>query len=149
MQFLSIFTELGLSTLTIREVSRDKSLANKYIGNTLALKLILSTITITALVLVVTLGHYSPQIAAVIYYITLSFVVGAFTSIFYSIFQAYEKMEYPINWTDHKQYHNVFRYITNNILSKIHNRIWSNLFNCQYNFIDLWIYYLRMEVCFT
>ncbi len=91
---LSIFTELGLSTLTVREVSRDKSLANKYIGNTLALKLILSSITITAMVLVVTLGHYPPQIAAVIYYITLSFVVGAFTSIFYSIFQAYEKMEF-------------------------------------------------------
>ncbi|MGB7968174.1 MAG: flippase [Methanobacterium sp.] len=91
---LSIFTELGLSTLTIREVSRDKTLANKYIGNTLALKLILSTITITAMVLLVTLGHYPPQIAAVIYYITLSFVVGAFTSIFYSIFQAYEKMEF-------------------------------------------------------
>ena len=91
---LSIFTELGLSTLTIREVSRDKSLANKYIGNTLALKLILSIITITVLVLAVILGHYSPQISEVIYYITLSFVVGAFTSIFYSIFQAYEKMEY-------------------------------------------------------
>ena len=91
---LSIFTELGLSTLTIREVSRNKSLANKYIGNTIVLKIILSSITLTALVLIVTLGHYPQQIALVIYYITLSFVVGAFTSIFYSIFQAYEKMEY-------------------------------------------------------
>ena len=91
---LSIFTELGLSTLTVREVSRDKSLANKYIGNTLALKLILSSITLVSMVLVVTLLHYPPQFAAVIYYITLSFVVGAFTSIFYSVFQAYEKMEY-------------------------------------------------------
>ena len=91
---LSIFTELGLSTLTVREVSRDKTLANKYIGNTLALKIILSSITLISMVLVVTLLHYPPQIAAVIYFITLSFVVGAFTSIFYSIFQAYEKMEY-------------------------------------------------------
>ena len=46
------------------------------------------------MVLSVILGHYSPQISEVIYYITLSFVVGAFTSIFYSIFQAYEKMEF-------------------------------------------------------
>ena len=46
------------------------------------------------MVLVVTLLHYPPQFAAVIYYITLSFVIGAFTSIFYSIFQAFEKMEY-------------------------------------------------------
>jgi O-antigen/teichoic acid export membrane protein len=64
---LSIFTELGLSTLTTREVSREKSLANKYIGNTIVLK---------------------------IDFITISFVVGAFTNIFYSVFQAYEKMEY-------------------------------------------------------
>jgi O-antigen/teichoic acid export membrane protein len=91
---LSIFTELGLSTLTVREVSRDISLANKYIGNTIALKILLSSITLVAMVLVVTLLHYPPQIAAVIYLITISFVVGAFTSIFYSIFQAYEKMEY-------------------------------------------------------
>ena len=91
---LSIFTELGLSTLTVREVSRDKSLANKYIGNTIALKIILSSITLVSMVLVVTLLHYPPQIAALIYLITISFVVGAFTSIFYSVFQAYEKMEY-------------------------------------------------------
>ena len=91
---LSIFTELGLSTLTVREVSRDKSLANKYIGNTIALKIILSSITLVSMVLVVSLLHYPPQIALIIYFITISFVVGAFTSIFYSIFQAYEKMEY-------------------------------------------------------
>ncbi|MFZ0441658.1 MAG: flippase [Methanobacterium sp.] len=91
---LSIFTELGLSTLTVREVSRDISLANKYIGNTIALKILLSSITLVAMVLVVTLLHYPSQIATVIYLITISFVVGAFTSIFYSVFQAYEKMEY-------------------------------------------------------
>ena len=43
---LSIFTELGLSTLTTREVSREKSLANKYIGNTIALKIALSTLSL-------------------------------------------------------------------------------------------------------
>jgi O-antigen/teichoic acid export membrane protein len=91
---LSIFTELGLSTLTVREVSREKTLANKYIGNTLALKLILSSITLTLMFLVLKTLDYSPQIATIIYFITLSFVVGAFTNIFYSVFQAYEEMEY-------------------------------------------------------
>ena len=28
-----VFTNLGLSTLTVREVARDKSLASKYLGN--------------------------------------------------------------------------------------------------------------------
>ena len=91
---LSIFTELGLSTLTVREVSRDNSLTNKYIGNTVILKIFLSIITLVLMIVIVTLLHYPSEIAVVIYYITLSFVIGAFTSIFYSIFQVYEKMEY-------------------------------------------------------
>ncbi len=91
---LSIFTELGLSTLTAREVSREKSLANKYIGNTMVLKIILSIITLTLMFLVVYIENYSPEIAIIVYFITISFVMGAFTNIFYSIFQAYEKMEY-------------------------------------------------------
>jgi O-antigen/teichoic acid export membrane protein len=91
---LSIFTELGLSTLTTREVSRKKSLANKYIGNTIVLKIALSTITLVLMFLIVYIENYSPEIAIVIYFITISFVVGAFTNIFYSVFQAYEKMEY-------------------------------------------------------
>ena len=91
---LSIFTELGLSTLTTREVSREKSLANKYIGNTIVLKIALSTITLVLMFLIVYIEHYSPEIAVVVYFITISFVVGAFTNIFYSVFQAYEKMEY-------------------------------------------------------
>jgi O-antigen/teichoic acid export membrane protein len=91
---LSIFTELGLSTLTTREVSREKSLANKYIGNTIVLKIALSTITLGLMFLIVHIEHYSHEIAIVIYFITISFVVGAFTNIFYSVFQAYEKMEY-------------------------------------------------------
>lgn len=91
---LSIFTELGLSTLTTREVSREKSLANKYIGNTIALKMALSTITLGLMFLIVYIEHYPPEIAIIVYFITISFVIGAFTNIFYSVFQAFEKMEY-------------------------------------------------------
>ena len=36
----SILADLGLSTLTVREVSRDKSLATKYLGNVLLIKII-------------------------------------------------------------------------------------------------------------
>ena len=41
----AIFTDLGLSTLTIREVARDKSRTYKYLGNHGTIKLILSIIT--------------------------------------------------------------------------------------------------------
>ena len=95
---LSIFTELGLSTLTTREVSRKKSLADKYIGNTIVLKIALSTITFAlmflTLYILVHFFNYTSESLTVVYLITISFVVGAFTNIFYSVFQAYEKMEY-------------------------------------------------------
>ena len=35
-----VFSDLGLSTLTVREVARDKSLAVKYLGNIAVMKLI-------------------------------------------------------------------------------------------------------------
>ncbi len=35
-----VFSDLGLSTLTVREVARDKSLAEKYLGNIAVMKLI-------------------------------------------------------------------------------------------------------------
>lgn len=95
---LSIFTELGLSTLTTREVSRKKTLANKYISNTIVLKIVLSIFTFIlmfiTLYILVHVFNYTSESVTIVCLITISFIVGAFTNIFYSLFQAYEKMEY-------------------------------------------------------
>jgi len=89
-----VFTDLGLSTLTTREVSRDKSLANKYIGNTAIIKVILSFLTFGLIALVVYILGYPETTKNVVYLITFSVIFGAFTGIFNSIFQAFEKMEF-------------------------------------------------------
>ena len=89
-----VLTDLGLSTLTIREVSRNKSLANKYISNTAILKVFLSILTLGVIALLVNILHYPQTVTSVVYIITLSVVITAFSGIFNSIFQAYEKMEY-------------------------------------------------------
>jgi O-antigen/teichoic acid export membrane protein len=36
-----VFSDLGLSTLTVREVARDKALASKYLGNIAVMKIFL------------------------------------------------------------------------------------------------------------
>ncbi len=41
----SILADLGLNTLTVREIARDTSLTSKYFSNTLIIKIILSTFT--------------------------------------------------------------------------------------------------------
>ncbi|MCE7698134.1 MAG: oligosaccharide flippase family protein [Methanobacterium paludis] len=56
----NVFTDLGLSTLTIREVSRNKSLANKYIGNTTVMKIFFAVLTLVLTFLTVKLLGY-PQ----------------------------------------------------------------------------------------
>ena len=89
-----VFTDLGLTNLTTREVSRDKSLASKYIGNTTLIKIIYAFLTFGIIALVVYIIGYPQEVKIVVYLITLSVILNAFTSIFNSIFQAFQKMEY-------------------------------------------------------
>lgn len=89
-----VLTDLGLSSLTVREVARNKSLADKYFANTIIIKIFLGFVTFGVIALVSHLAGYSLEVKTVIYIITASVILGAFTNVFYSIFQAYEKMEY-------------------------------------------------------
>ena len=91
---LVVFMDMGLGQLTVREVARDKSLTQKYVNNTTVMKLILSIFTFILTVAIVYIFGYNEQTRIVVYLITISFVFNAFSSIFYSIFQSYEKMEY-------------------------------------------------------
>ena len=90
----SVFTELGLTSLTVREVARDKSLTSKYLGNIAVMKLILVMVTFGLIVLTINLLGYPEQTIKVVYLLGLSIVCRAFSGIFDSIFHAYEKMEY-------------------------------------------------------
>ncbi|MGZ7118336.1 MAG: flippase, partial [Methanobacterium sp.] len=72
----------------------DKSLTEDYITNTTIIKIFLSFLTLGLLILTVNIIGYSLEVKYVIYIITLSLIFGAFTSIFNSVFQALQKMEY-------------------------------------------------------
>jgi len=88
------FTDMGLQQLTVREVARDRSLASKYLANISVMKLILASMIFGLIALTINLLGYPEQTVKVVYLIALSVVFGAFTPMFNSIFQAYEKMEY-------------------------------------------------------
>ena len=89
-----ILMDLGQTQLTVRESSRNKNLASKYLNNIITIKFILSFVTFGIIFLVVNLIGYPQQTSDVVYIITLSIIIGAFTGIFNSLFQAFEKMEY-------------------------------------------------------
>jgi len=89
-----VFSDLGLSTLTVREVARDKSLAGKYLGNITIIKIFLVIITFGLIAITINLLDYPTQTIKVVYFLALSVIFSSFSNIFNSIFQAYEKMEY-------------------------------------------------------
>jgi len=89
-----VFTDLGITTLTVREVARNKSLAGKYLGNITVIKIILVIITFGLIAITINLLGYPKQTIKVVYFLALSVILSSFSNIFNSIFQAYEKMEY-------------------------------------------------------
>lgn len=89
-----VFSDLGLSTLTVREVARDKSLAEKYLGNIAVMKVFLVAITFGLIALTINILDYPDQTIKVVYLVALSIIFGAFSIMFNSIFQSYENMEY-------------------------------------------------------
>ena len=90
----SIFADLGLNILIVREVARDKSLTKKYLENGIIIKIILAILTIVLITLCLNLLNYSQNISIIVYFVSLSTILTSIFGIFYSIFQAYEKMEY-------------------------------------------------------
>lgn len=90
----AIFSDLGLQLLTVREVARDKSLATKYLANISLMKIILVTITFGLIALTINLMGYPAETIAVVYLLGLSVIFTTFTQMFYSIFQAFERMEF-------------------------------------------------------
>lgn len=92
----SVFADLGIGQLTIREVARDKLLAERYVGNTLALKLVLACVVGGAIAFTVNALDYPRTTILVVYIVTGSVLLSSFASIGASIFQAFEKMEYVL-----------------------------------------------------
>jgi O-antigen/teichoic acid export membrane protein len=90
----SILTDIGLQTLMIREIARDKALAQKYLGNIAVLKIILVIITFGLIALTINLMDYPAETVRVVYLMALSVVFNAFSVPFYGLFRAYERMEF-------------------------------------------------------
>lgn len=91
---VGLLGDLGLSSLTIREVSRDRLLAPKYLGNIILIKVFLTIITFVATVIAIHILGYSEQTARIVYIITLSNIFANFSQTFSSMFQAFERFEY-------------------------------------------------------
>jgi len=91
----SVFMDLGLNTYTIREVARKKSLAEDYIANISLIKILLGLITFIIIIIIAYILGYNHQTVQIVAFIALYTIFSAFSQLFYAVFQANEKMEYP------------------------------------------------------
>jgi len=89
-----IIADFGLESLLVREISRNRNAASKYLSNALMVKILLSIITLIVTYLFLNVMAYSTEVKSVVY-ILLSFtIIQSFTYLHYSIFRAFEQMHY-------------------------------------------------------
>jgi len=97
LSFTALFIvlgDLGLNTLAIREVARDRFLISKYLGNIAILKTILSAIAVGIIFLVITLLNYPLDTTKIVYIIGISVFFTSLSQALRWCFQAFQKMEY-------------------------------------------------------
>ncbi len=87
-------SDLGLSTLTTREIARDSSLISKYVGNTAVMRILLTIFTFSLIAGTAAVLGYAPQTIYVISIVAVSLVFTNLTAMYNSVFQALEKMRY-------------------------------------------------------
>ena len=95
--FISLFiiiADLGLTTLMIREVARDKDKGPTFVGQVVLLKLILAMITFGLIIFAMNLMQVELQIRPVIYLLSVYCLLENLGTFYGGIFQAYEKMGY-------------------------------------------------------
>ena len=90
----AVFADFGLQLLITREVARDKNLTQKYLANFSLMKIILAVFAYGLIAVIINLMGYPRQTIQVVYLIGAYVICSAFTQMFYSTFQAYERMEF-------------------------------------------------------
>lgn len=92
--FLSALVNLGLNTLAVREISKDKNNDAKYIGNMLATQCVLAILSWSLIGIFVLLSNFDNGSRLIILIIGAYQVVYMLTQLIQSRFQAHEDMEY-------------------------------------------------------
>jgi len=92
---ITIFlADIGIASVIVRDVARDKARTQKYFGNSILLKIILAVITLVSTAAIGFALNYPSSTMQIVLIITLSLIIVSFYGIISSIISAYEVMEY-------------------------------------------------------
>jgi len=90
----AVFSDLGYNTILIREVSRDKSQANKYLNNVISMRILLSIAIFALIVAIINLMGYPADTKNAVYLFGIYTLLTSISAVFKVTFRAFEKMEY-------------------------------------------------------
>lgn len=88
-----VLTDLGLGTLAVRDVAQNQSLANKYISNLVALRVVCSVVAV-ALIAALAQIYIAPWLRNSVYVYALALVPLAITNTLQLVFQFKERLSY-------------------------------------------------------
>jgi O-antigen/teichoic acid export membrane protein len=92
--FFAVFLDLGYDTLLIRDVSRNKSQANRYLNNILMIRSLLSLLIFGIIVVTINVLGYPAEIKNIVYLFSIYILIVSLSTVFRVTFRAFEKMEY-------------------------------------------------------
>lgn len=91
---LAIIVDIGFNQITVREISRDKTKLKKIIENTIPIKILLSLIYFISIFVLINLMDYPYDTKVIVYILAVYTILNSFATLFKSVFNAYEMMEY-------------------------------------------------------
>ncbi|OED29854.1 flippase [Methanosphaera sp. WGK6] len=91
---LTVFTDLGLATYAIREVSRNTSLTSKYFGTVLFFRVIFSLIVFIFYIIFILNSNFNYETTLVMILFGIYMVISSLTYCYNSLFQSNEQVQY-------------------------------------------------------
>ncbi|GBD96002.1 MAG TPA: flippase [Nitrospirae bacterium] len=94
LEFFGILMDLGIRAILVRDLSRDRSKADKLLGNAIIMKVVLSVFALLLACLIITFLKYPFDTKLLVYVASLSFLLS-FGSLYGLMFQVDLEMKYP------------------------------------------------------
>ncbi|MFA5128589.1 MAG: flippase [Patescibacteria group bacterium] len=90
----SIFVDLGLSSVLIRETAKKREMAGKYLGNILGAKVVLGVLAYLAVVFVINIIDYPAATKLMVYLSGIVMLLDSFNVTFYAVFRGHQNLRY-------------------------------------------------------
>jgi O-antigen/teichoic acid export membrane protein len=89
-----VLANFGLTTLTAREVAKDRGLASKYVANVIPMQVLFALAAIALIVALVNVVGYPQETIYVVYILSVGIIISTLSSLLLAIFQAFEQLKF-------------------------------------------------------